>query len=197
MKPRSYSQALESALAPLGFTRNGADWIRRTGDVEDCVSLYKSGGDGSMHVDLLNIDLKSSEIMKAALGPGRGMVRWWISQPLSRTYGQRHLTWKNDPNGPSEVAEKVKAYGPMFFDLVRDLKSQAYWFGLAGLFGGVWRQGPTVVKLAVTLHRMGQHELCCRALDVPRRKHEIPSLAADIGAARRYFQCPPTENWPD
>jgi hypothetical protein len=196
MKPRGYSQAIDSVLTPLGFAREGSDWIRRIGDVEDCVSLYK-GGDGSMHVDLLNSDLKSNEVMKAALGPDRGNSRWWISQPLSRVYGQSHKTWKNDPNGPSEVAEKLCDYGPKFFELVRDLKSQAYWFGLAGLLTGVWRQGPTVVKLAITLHRMGERELCCRALDVPRRNHEIPSLAADIGTVRRYFQCPPTENWPD
>jgi hypothetical protein len=43
---------------------------------------------------------------------------------------------------------------------------------------------------------MGKYDLACRALDVPRRRHEIDSLVDKIRAVRKYLDCPPTVNWP-
>jgi hypothetical protein len=37
--------------------------------------------------------------------------------------------WKNDPNGPAELAEALKAHAPAYFESHRSIEAQARNFG--------------------------------------------------------------------
>ena len=196
MRPKSYTQAIAQTLEPLGYQRQGSDWILRVGDIEECVNLQKSSYGLGVTVNLYSVDLRSNAILFEALGATQKGRYWWVSKRLSSLFSQFDIWWKNDPDGPADVAEKIQTYGLPFLIRMRDPLEQANWFGLQALLHGKWKQGPTVARLAITLHRMGEHELACRALDVPRRRYEIDSLVNDIRAVRRYLNCPPSVNWP-
>jgi hypothetical protein len=197
MKRPSYSGALDEFLTPLGFVRVDSDWIRKVGDIEECVNLQKSGTHGGVTANLMSVDVKSSELWRAARANGLPGRRWWVSESIGFLFSQHSKWWKNDPGGPAELVEKVRDYGIPYLERMRDPVEQANQFGLKALLNGTWRQGPSIGELAVTLHRMGEHELVCRALDVPRRRHEIGAIVEGVRAFRHYFHCPPTENWPD
>jgi hypothetical protein len=196
VKPRSYTQAIAQILQPLGYMRQDNDWILQVGDIEECVNLQRSALGRGVTVNLYSVDLRSQAMLNEALAPAQEWRRWWIDERISSLFSEFDTWWKNDPDGPADVAEKIRQYGLPFLIRMRDPLEQANRFGLQVLLQGKWRQGPTVAHLAITLHRMGEYDLACRALDVPRRRHEIDSLVDKIRAVRKYLDCPPTVNWP-
>lgn len=195
MTRTSYSGALNELLAPLGFGRAKNRWTRLVGDIEEEVELQKSWIDGSVTVNLRSVDLVSRQLLSDVTN--RPYFHFVIGERIGLLFGEYDVWWKNDPNGPKDVAEKVRDFGLPFLERVRSLEAQAEWWGIKRFQRGEWRQGVWVPRLAVTLHRLGKADLVCRALDVPRRRHEIAGIVDDIRALRRYFKCAATENWPE
>jgi hypothetical protein len=84
--------------------------------------------------------------------------------------------WKNDPDGPIELAEAIKAHAPSFFETRRSLEDQARCFGRAE---PRWKPGSTAsrIYLALTLYRMGEMEEARAVLQNPPKTAPASWLA--------------------
>lgn len=183
----SYASALDRALKPLGFARESdrKNWIRLRGEIQDCVNLQKSAVDGSVTINLFAKNLATERILtsipcETELG--------------ARQFGERigHLIdgydrwWKNDPDGPIELAEAVRAYGIPWFEGVRSLEDEASsWYGRGT--SGSWRK-PNLAVLAVTLFRMGALQEALALFDEPVPKTAIPTLVTEGRCVQRWLQ---------
>ncbi len=105
--------------------------------------------------NLWSYDTATSDLLKKAIPwkPDVGMVlsAWRIGDLMDG----RDRWWKNDPNGPSELAEALKIHAPPFFEARRSLEDQARFFGRAE---PRWYPSSTADRmyLALTLYRMGE-----------------------------------------
>ena len=188
MTRKSYVVAVDSVLKPMGFTREGREWSRRIGTVVEHVDLQVSSIAGTT-ANLWSYDTATSDLLKEAIPwePEVGMVlSAWRIGTLMSGYDR---WWKNDPNGPTELAEALRVQVPPFFEARRSLEDQAHFFGRGE---PRWKPGSATsrIYLALTLFRMGEREEACAALANPP-KTTPPSWLAQAESVRKWLGCPP------
>lgn len=181
----SYTKALDRALQPLGFAREGKDWIRLRGEIRDCVNLQKSWVDGSVTVNLFGKNLETERILKS-IACEEGLGVRMFGQRIGQLIDGHDRWWKNDPNGPIEVAEAVQVYGIPWFERVQSLEDEASkWYGRGTT--GSWRK-PNLTVLAVTLYRLGALEEALALFEEPVPKTAIPMLVTEGRCVQRWLQ---------
>jgi hypothetical protein len=176
MSRLSYTKALDRVLQPFGFLREGKkkDWTRIRGDIWDCVNLQKSWIDGSVTVNLYARDLETDRILKSipcdtTLGVRTEYVR------IGQLIDGNDRWWKNNPNGPTELAEAVRVHGIPWFDRIQSLEDQAELWHYRTATAGPWRRSD-LVDLAVTLYRLGALDEALALFDAPAPKTAIPNV---------------------
>jgi hypothetical protein len=180
-----YAKALHALLKPLGFARTGNNWTRIRGDIWECVNIQGSWL-GGVTVNVSAKDLKTAEILEAI--PCEEEL--WLSAVTTRV---GHLIdgydrwWKDQPNGPAEMAEAVRVYGLPWFDRVRSVEDQAEkWYGR------YWDKSPwrntRLPELAVTLYRLGEVEEALKLFEAPERKTTPPRLVSECRCVERWLK---------
>jgi hypothetical protein len=172
----SYLRAIDRVLEPIGFARRGRDWVRVRGDIEERVDLQKSGIDGGVTLNVWAKDLQTERILRSipchtVLGIRQVGVR------IGALMDGYDRWWRNDPEGPAELAEAVQLYVVPWFDRVRTLEDQASnWYGRGTQ--QPWRK-PNLAALVVTLVRLGCVEEALALFEAPVPKTAIPALVAE------------------
>ena len=181
----SYTKALDRALQPLGFAREAKDWIRQRGEIQDCVNLQKSWIDGSVTINLFAKNLETERILRSIpCDKVLGIILF--GQRIGQLIDGRDRWWKNDPNGPIEVAEAVLVYGIPWFERVQSLEDEALtWYGRGTT--RPWRK-PNLAALAVTLFRLGALEEALALFEEPVPKTALPTLVAEGRCVQRWLQ---------
>jgi hypothetical protein len=193
MKAPTYRRALNELLTPLGFVIQTKDnWVRRVGDVEECIDLQRSAYGLGVTVNIWSVDLVSRKMLEDAVPPGAPGLKYWVSERLGHFLGPYDKWWKGDPNGPAVVAEAVREHALPFLERMRPLEAQADRLGRRGVGQGVPHISSRL-QLAVTLYRMGEREEACRALMIPKRRTEIPAWAAQVQPLRDFLGCSPMD----
>ena len=186
MSRLSYTKALDRALEPLGFARDGKkDWKRQRGEIEDWVNLQKSWIDGGVTVNLFAKNLETERILRSIpCDEELGIISF--GQRIGYLIDGRDRWWKNDPNGPVEVAEAVRVGGIAWFERVQSLEDEAsLWYGRAGL--RPWKT-PKATVLAVTLFRLGALEEALALFEAPVPKTAIPMSVVKGRCVQRWLQ---------
>lgn len=187
MGRKSYGAALSEALEPVGFARDGQWWSRTVGTVLEQIDLQRSSvAGGGLTVNLWSQDLETNRILDSieCEKPVRLMFGGTRISSLVPSFKGYDRWWVNDPNGPSELAELVRAYGLPWFEDRRSLDDQAKFNG-RGQPGG-WR-GPHAPYLAITLYRLGAIEEALALFDAPVPKTAIPSLVIKCRCVQRWL----------
>lgn len=183
----SYTKALDQALLPLGFTREGKakDWFRLRGEIQDWVNLQKSWIDGSVTINLFAKSVETERMLRAvACSETLGVIQ--SGQRIGSLIDGLDRWWKNNPEGPKEVADAVLAYGIPWFERVQSLEDQAsiwYWRGTTGS----WRK-QNLAALAMTLFRLGAVEEALALFDEPVPRMAIPTLVTKGRCMQRWLQ---------
>lgn len=187
MSGASYTKALDQALRPLGFVRDGrkADWRRLRGELQDWVNLQKSWIDGSVTVNLFLKNLETERILESipcneALG-----IRQ-LGQRVGALIDGRDRWWKNNPEGPAEIVHAVSVYGIPWFERIESLEDEASMQYGRGTTGS-WRK-PNLTVLAVTLFRLGALEEALALFDEPVPKTAIPALVTEGRCVQKWLQ---------
>lgn len=180
-----YAKALHALLKPLGFSRKGNNWIRVRGDMCECVDLQGSWL-GGVTVNVSAKDLKTAEILEAI--PCEQEL--WLS-PITTRVGQlidrRDRWWKDETNGPAEMAEAVRVYGLPWFDRIRSVEDQAArWYGRHS-DRSPWRS-PSLPALAVTLYRLGELEEALALFQAPERRTTTPNYVIRCRCVERWLK---------
>lgn len=188
MSRKSYVAALDEVLKPMGFARDRKEWSRQVGTVVEHIDLQVSSIAGTT-ANLWSYDAATNDLLKAAIPwkPDVGMVlSAWRIGTLMSGYDR---WWKNDPNGPAELAEAMRVHTTPFFEARRSLGDQARFFGRAE---PRWKPGSTAdrIYLALTLYRIGEMEEACAVLQNPP-KTAPASWLAQAESVRRWLGCPP------
>lgn len=183
----SYTKALDRALAPLGFTRQGnaKDWFRLRGEIQDWVNLQKSWIDGSVTINLFAKNVETERMLRAVDCETRLGIRQ-AGQRIGQLIDGYDRWWKNNPDGPGEVAESVLTYGIPWFERVQSLEDEAsiwYWRGTTG----AWSK-PNLTALAMTLFRLGAIQEALALFDEPVPKRAIPTLVTEGRCMQRWLQ---------
>jgi hypothetical protein len=186
----SYAKALDALLIPLGFQREGRDWNRRTDKVLDCVNLQTSQIAGAT-VNICTKDLVSEALLAEALGADTPRMNYHSIARIGSLIDGVDIWWRRDPNGPAEMAERVKAYGLPSFDNMHRLEFQARRFGRASTAPKI--HAPSALQLAVTLYRMGEREEACQFLAKPPDNYTDPFWRAQLVKMRGWLGCPEAE----
>lgn len=182
----SYTKAIDRALEPLGFERSRKDWIRTRGDIWDCVNLQKSWVDGSVTVNLYAKDLETERILKS-IACDRVLGIRLFGERIGMLIDGYDRWWKNDPNGPAELAEAVRAHGIPWFDRVQSLEDQATHWYFRTATAQPWRK-PNLTALAVTLYRLGQAEEALALFEAPVPKTTIATLVIEGRCVQRWLK---------
>jgi hypothetical protein len=184
---KSYVSALDEVLKPMGFTRQGREWSRRIGTVVEHVGLQVSSIAGTT-ANLWSYDSETNDLLKKAIPwkPDVGMVL--SAKRIGTLMTGYDRWWKNDPNGPAELAEAIRAHAPPFFEGRRSLEDQARGFGREE---PRWTSGNTRsrIYLALTLYRMGELEEACAALQNPPKTTPASGLA-EAESVRKWLERP-------
>lgn len=178
---------MNSLLAPLGFQREGKDWNRRTDEFLDCVNLQTSqfaGATGNM----CTMDLVSERLLAEALGADTPRMNYHAIARIGSLIDGIDIWWRKDPDGPTEMVERVKTYGLPFLDNMHSLEFQAQRFGRGSTEGKI--HAPSALKLAVTLYRMGERDEACRFLARPPDNYTDPFWREQLIKMRRWLGCP-------
>ena len=172
----SYTKALDNLLVPLGFEREKNMWSRLSGDILEQLNLQKSWVDGSVTVNLFAKDIETERIIKTipckhVLGIVQLSVRF--SELIEGSDG-RSLWWKNNPEGPAEVAGLAQRYALPWFAKVVSLEDQGrYWYSRGTT--GTWKK-PNLEALVVTLYRLGELDEALTLFDEPIPRTANPVL---------------------
>jgi hypothetical protein len=183
----SYTKALDHALEPLGFSREGKkkDWVRLRGEVEDWVNLQKSWIDGSVTVNLFAKNVETERMLKSVdCAETLGITQ--SGERIGDLIDGHDRWWKNNPEGPKEVADAVLTYGIPWFERVQSLEDQAsiwYWRGTTGS----WRK-QNLAALAMTLFRLGAVEEALALFDEPVPRTAIPMSVTKGRCMQRWLQ---------
>lgn len=185
MSRKSYATALGEVLAPLGFERDGRQaWSRMAGTVLERVDLQTSQIGGTT-ANLGSWDLATEELLRQAIAPrepfGRGYTR------IGMLMDGRDRWWKNDPNGPVELAAAVALHAPAFFESRRSIDAQLRRFGRGQ---ARWTNSNTASRfnLAITLYRIGEIQEACDAIKTPPRT--IPKeWVEEAESIRKWLGC--------
>lgn len=170
----------------MGFTRQGKEWVREIGTLVEHVGLQASSIAGTT-ANLWSYDTATNDLLKAAMPwkPDAGMVL--SAMRIGQLMDGHDRWWKNDPNGPTELAEAIKTHAPSFFETRRSLQDQALYFGRAE---PRWKPGSTAsrIYLALTLYRMGEMEEARAVLQNPP-KTAPASWLAQAESVREWLEC--------
>lgn len=190
MTRTSYAKALDEALRPLGFKRDGDDWVRVRGDMWECVNRQSSWL-GGVTVNLHMKDLETEKLFLEIFSADGAIQMPPINERIGILIDNFDRWWKNDePDGPRDMAEAVVKYGLPWFDKVRTLEEQAeHWFGRRITLTERGYHGPSMVKLALTLYRMGELEEACAVLRKPVPKTAIPANVQRVTKVREWLGC--------
>lgn len=191
MTRKSYAKALDDALRPLGFARRGDDWIRVRGDMWECVHRHASWL-GGVTVDLLQKDLATEKLFLEIFAAEGAIQMPPVDVRIGQLIGGVSRWWtKDELDGPADMAASVVDFGLPWFDKVRTLEQQAAdWYNRKGALTVRGYHGGSLVKLALTLYRMGEREEACRILAKPVPRTAIPSSVADVARVRDWLGCP-------
>jgi len=187
MSRKTYVAAIDAVLKPMGFTRNGRQWVRMVGTVEETVDLQVSSIAGTT-ANLWSYDTATSALLKKAI-PWKPDIEMVLSAwRIGTLMDGRDRWWKNDPNGPVELAEALRVHAPPFFEARRSLEAQAFGFGR---LAERWLKGATTRRLylALTLYRMGEVEEACEKLRNPPKSTDAYWMA-HIESVRKFLGCP-------
>lgn len=196
MSRPSYPKSLDRLLKPLGFERDGYDWIRVRGGMWECVNLQISWVAG-VTANIEMKDLETEKILQSIpcdpaifLAPARMRIGHLID---------RHdRWWKNDPDGPEELTEAVRTFGLPWFDTVRTVEDQAErWYGRGN--SSLWRSSDhplgrvspwrsSIVELAVTLYRMGEFAEARALFEAPVPKTANPHFVNQGRCVQRWLE---------
>lgn len=181
----SYTRALNQALQPLGFVREGKDWIRLRGELQDCVNLQKSWVDGSVTVNLFAKNLETERMLRSIACDEVLGVRQF-GQRIGELIDGRDRWWKNDPNGPAEVAEAVRIHGIPWFERIQSLEDEASnWYGRGTI--GSWSK-PNLTVLAMTLFRLGALDEALALFEEPVPKTANRMLVVEGRCVQRWLR---------
>jgi hypothetical protein len=188
MTRRSYAATLDDVLVPMGFKREGKAWSRTVGTVLEEINLQSSQIAGTT-ANLWSKDLATEELLRQAVPWKRPLDLLPSVYRIGTLMTGNDRWWKNDPNGPSELATAIKVFAPPFFEARRGLSDQARLFGRAQ---PRWMPGGTGDRmyLALTLYRMDELEEACAALASPPRTAPA-SWLAQAESVRTWLGCPP------
>lgn len=182
----SYTKAIDGVLQPLGFAREGRNWIRVRGDLWHCVNLQKSWIDGGVTVNLYAKDLETERMLKSIACDVVLGVRA-VYERIGILIDGHDRWWKNDPNGPAELAEAVRTYGVAWLEKVQSLEDQASdWYSRAGA-ARPWSMRNLTV-LAVTLYRLGALDEALALFEAPVPKTAIATLVAEGRCVQRWLE---------
>jgi hypothetical protein len=188
---KSYAAAIDGVLKPIGFARQGKEWVRKIGTVVEHVGLQVSSIAGTT-ANLWSYDAATNDLLKVAIPwkPDAGMVL--STRRIGQLMDGHDRWWKNDPNGPIELAEAIKTHAPSFFEARRSLEDQARCFGRAE---PRWKPGSTAsrIYLALTLYRMGEMEEARAVLQNPP-KTAPASWLTQAESVRDWLECAPGAN---
>lgn len=184
MSSKSYLAALDSVLRPAGFARTGRNWIRFRDGFEDCVNLQVSSRAGTT-ANISSRDLATDAIWNEAVPPGSPGLYYHTTVRIGQLMDRTDRWWRRDPNGPEELSQAILAYALPFLDSRRSLENQALGFGRGDTAGFNARLR---IGLAITLHRMGEHDEACAALANPP-KRLLSSWLMQVEAVRRRLGC--------
>jgi hypothetical protein len=95
--------------------------------------------------------------------------------------------WKNNPNGPTELAEAVRVHGISWFDRIQSLEDQAALWYYRSATADPWRK-PNLAALAVTLYRLGALDEALALFEAPVPKTAIPTLVAEGRCVQRWLE---------
>jgi hypothetical protein len=190
----TYVKALSQALEPLGFVYQVAktrdkEWIRIRDGFEDCVLLHVSSIAGTT-CELSTRDMTTVAILEKAApqdDPGWGYAEFVRLPALVDGNGG---WWRNDPNGPAEMVALIESHGLGYFESLRTLEAQAKQFGLGS--PRPWGHVPSLLRLAVTLWRMGRGDEACALLTNPPNgpiSKPLPKWLARAEALRAWLGC--------
>ncbi|THD63925.1 DUF4304 domain-containing protein [Phenylobacterium sp.] len=186
MSRRTYAAALNDVLAPMGFERGERSWSRTVGTVLEEIDLQKSQIAGTT-ANLWSKDLATEELLRQAIPWKRPLDLLPSVYRIGTLMNGSDRWWKNDPNGPAELAEAIRVHAPAFFEGRRSLEDQARLFGRAE---PRWKPSGTASRmyLALTLYRMGQKEEACAVLQSPPRTAPA-SWLAQAESVRNWLGC--------
>ena len=163
----SYTRALDNLLLPLGFEREKNMWSRASGDILEQLNLQKSWLDGSVTVNLFAKDHETERIIKTIpCKHALGIVQYGVRFPqLIEGSDRLDRWWKNNPEGPVEVAGLAQRYALPWFASVTTVEDQAReWYGRTTK--NTWKE-PNLAALAVTLYRLGELDEALVLFDEP------------------------------
>jgi hypothetical protein len=107
-----------------------------------------------------------------------GYDRWWRS---------------DEPNGPANMIADLVKYGLPWFDRVRTLEQQAeQWCDRKGALASRGYHGQSLIRLALTLYRMGEIDEACEVLRKPVPRTAIQSSVQMVAKVREWLGCDPT-----
>jgi hypothetical protein len=182
----SYIKAIDRILQPLGFVREGRDCIRIRGDIWDCVNLQKSWIDGSVTVNLYAKDLETERILKSIPCQAVLGIRLF-GQRIGQLIDGYDRWWKNDPNGPAELAEAVLTHGVPWFDRIQSLEDQASLWHFRTATAQPWRRSD-LPALAVTLYRLGELDEALALFEAPVPKTAIKTVVTEGRCMQRWLE---------
>lgn len=187
MSKTSYAKALNEALTPFGFHREGDDFIRIRGEIWQCVNRYSSWLGGvkvSLHVLNLGTSKLSLEIL------GNGLVA--ISESLGSLIDGRDRKWGDGAEYDGDAQAMVAAvlqYGLPWFDQApASLEEQATrWYARETTPTHPFYHSKTMIALALTLYRMGEIDEARRVLDKPPRRLTPQSAIDEVARLRTWL----------
>ena len=175
MSRLSYTRALDNLLFPLGFERQKNMWTRISGDIRERVNLQKSWVDGSVTVNLWADSVETLRIIET-IPCKHELGLFTFGQRISglvAEFGGLDRWWKNNPDGPREVASLVETYALPWFCNVITLEDQArHWYGRG--YTGTWGK-PNLAAQVVTLYRLGELDEALSMFDeaIPRMANPV------------------------
>lgn len=186
----SYPKALDDVLRPLGFKRTGDDWVRIRGDMWECVNRQSSWL-GGVTVNVCMKDLETEKLFLSIFGADGAVEMAPLVIRVGTLIDNHDRWWKSDePNGPREMADAVLKYGLPWFDQVRTLEQQAEnWFARRTAPSSRGYHSPSLIRLALTLYRMGEIREACEVLRKPVPRTAIQGGVRDVARVREWLDC--------
>lgn len=192
MSRKTYASELERVLAPLGFVRRASGyryWHRTRGQRLEIVDLQTSPIAGTT-ANLFSRDLVMEALLHAAMPDASPAHFSYGGTRIGDLIDGKDRWWKNDPNGPQELAEAVAAHAPAHFDRLlappvkEDLKERA-------ANPREWSRAHSTIYLALLLYRAGELEDARKVLDRKLSKFTSEELLEDVETVRLWLGCPP------
>ena len=107
MSSRSYAKTLDGLLKPFGFERRGSEWSRVRGDMWECVDLQTSSIAG-VTANIMAKDIVTESIL-SSVPCSRPIFMHPISMRIGHLIDGYDRWWRNNPDGPAELAAAVAA----------------------------------------------------------------------------------------